>query len=340
MRAVADFYEYLEVVNDAFAQVNQTCLTTISNGLATMGNLLDNTTTAQQVITDLMICEPTLPLTEMDVAFIFAQYSWSFSGYVQYAQPNVTLEAVCEDILSLTGNAYQQMVTWMRNQVGNTSICLSRYEDSLDWYNYTVPSENMLRQWTYQTCTEYGFFQTGNSDLQPFTNNLLVEFYYRMCEDIFEFGYVNNTLAEGVDRINRIFGSVDPVLTRVISTHGTIDPWHRLGVLKDINEDAPTILIPGASHCQDLSSANPVTDFPEMYEAKMFVRRTIANWLGQSLEDDDSTTEDISSPETPSTTPSVSPTTPTTTTTEGSAVQYAGSVTILMAVLMFISFSR
>lgn len=49
----------------------------------------------------------------------------------------------------------------------------------------------------------------------------------------------------GVDRTNLLYGQLEPEVTKVISVHGTIDPWHKLGVLKDLNELAPAIVVTG-----------------------------------------------------------------------------------------------
>lgn len=41
------------------------------------------------------------------------------------------------------------------------------------------------RQWTYQTCTEFGFYQTSNQDDQLFGNKFPVDFFVDMCSDIY-----------------------------------------------------------------------------------------------------------------------------------------------------------
>lgn len=66
------------------------------------------------------------------------------------------------------------------------------------------------------------------------------------------FSFNQTVLDNGVKRINIVFGALDINVTKVISTHGTIDPWYRLGVLEDLNAESPTIVITGRyirSHC-------------------------------------------------------------------------------------------
>lgn len=52
-------------------------------------------------------------------------------------------------------------------------------------------------------------------------------------------------LETGIKRTNIFYGSQTPEVTKVLSIHGTVDPWHPLGILSDLNDQAPSILITG-----------------------------------------------------------------------------------------------
>lgn len=41
------------------------------------------------------------------------------------------------------------------------------------------------RQWTYQTCTEFGFYQTSDKDTLVFGDKFPAEFFVRQCTDIY-----------------------------------------------------------------------------------------------------------------------------------------------------------
>lgn len=41
------------------------------------------------------------------------------------------------------------------------------------------------RPWLYQTCTEYGYYQTTKSNYQPFGDTFALEFFVDMCTDLF-----------------------------------------------------------------------------------------------------------------------------------------------------------
>jgi len=52
------------------------------------------------------------------------------------------------------------------------------------------------RQWTYQTCNEFGFFQSSDLQDQPFGKEFGVEFSIRQCQDIFGAKYVPGSCLE------------------------------------------------------------------------------------------------------------------------------------------------
>ena len=54
-----------------------------------------------------------------------------------------------------------------------------------------------------------------------------------------------NIVNTGIERTNLFYGSTDPEVTHLVSVHGTVDPWHPLGVLEDINPLAPVIVVEG-----------------------------------------------------------------------------------------------
>lgn len=64
--------------------------------------------------------------------------------------------------------------------------------------------------------------------------------------DDFVFYSVERDIHYGaVNRTNLFYGSVYPEVTRLVSIHGSLDPWMTMGVHSDINEEAPVIIVPG-----------------------------------------------------------------------------------------------
>lgn len=64
------------------------------------------------------------------------------------------------------------------------------YSDFVESFSQTAwdaefPSQSSLvgRLWTYQTCSEVGWFQTSNSKNQPFGSSFPLELFFQMCSD-------------------------------------------------------------------------------------------------------------------------------------------------------------
>ena len=67
--------------------------------------------------------------------------------------------------------------------------CLDyRYEKMMETYrnvSWSSEAAEGSRQWTYQTCTEFGFFQTSDHKPRIFGDEFPLDFYTQQCEDIF-----------------------------------------------------------------------------------------------------------------------------------------------------------
>ena len=53
--------------------------------------------------------------------------------------------------------------------------------------------------------------------------------------------YVNKMVLES----NAYYGATDLDVQNVVFVHGSIDPWHAMGRLTNLNENSPAIIIPG-----------------------------------------------------------------------------------------------
>lgn len=101
------------------------------------------------------------------------------------------------------------------------------------------------RPWFYQTCSEFGWYQTTDSENQPFGTKSPIEFYLRLCRDIYGDIFKNLKSEENMHHINVIYGGFKPGVTNVYFTHGSLDPWHPMGVLSDLNKHSPATVIKG-----------------------------------------------------------------------------------------------
>lgn len=61
----------------------------------------------------------------------------------------------------------------------------------------------------------------------------------------FHFRFTNTSFESNINQTNEMYGGLNPAVTNVCFTHGSLDPWHRLGVLSDLNPHSASNVIPG-----------------------------------------------------------------------------------------------
>ncbi|CAM9772235.1 unnamed protein product [Ectocarpus sp. 4 AP-2014] len=136
------------------------------------------------------------------------------------------------------------------------------------------------RAWLYQTCTEFGFYQTCEVGTRcPFTQGLhTLDIDLAMCEEAF--GIRAEEVREQVRLTNLFYGGDRPRGSRVIFPNGAIDPWHALGVLETPTPGLPAIYVEGASHHFWTHPSKP-TDSPDIVKARHVIWNQITAWLGE-----------------------------------------------------------
>ena len=66
-----------------------------------------------------------------------------------------------------------------------------------------------------------------------------------MCNDFFGNIFTLDYIDELVQGSNDFYGGTDLDVQNVVFVHGSIDPWHAMGRLTDLNENSPAIVVPG-----------------------------------------------------------------------------------------------
>uniref|UniRef100_A0A2A4IXM3 Serine protease K12H4.7 n=1 Tax=Heliothis virescens TaxID=7102 RepID=A0A2A4IXM3_HELVI len=272
--AKKDFYEYLENVSDDFEQQGTPgCYNKIVEIFKRYDELLKTDSGIAQLIEEEQICNNTDMKKPLNKQLFFLDKASEFMYEAQYGSPR-GIKNVCDEII-------------------NTSRVLSAKDDETDlWseidycyiYDFDETVELMrdtdwAMSWTYQTCTEFGYFMTTASDKQPFTDNIHAELYYSLCTKAYGPEFNERRVDEGVERTNKMYGGLKPNVTNVVFVNGDLDPWHRLGVLEDVSYDAPAKIIPLSSHCRDLFS-DKSNDPEELKEARKYIKYLIKKWIG------------------------------------------------------------
>lgn len=120
------------------------------------------------------------------------------------------------------------------------------------------------RQWFYQSCTEYGYFQTAFHDPRFSARSSRIDAHYHesLCNRFFGVGPVD------ISPIQRAYYEplLDPATHRILFTNGSTDPWANLSVSLSLgnntNPNTQSFMIEGGSHCSDLGSIDSSNPAP------------------------------------------------------------------------------
>ncbi|OTF76646.1 Serine carboxypeptidase S28-like protein [Euroglyphus maynei] len=161
--------------------------------------------------------------------------------------------------------------------------CLEfKYDDYLkkmlvtDFNKTEIPG---ARQWTYQTCTEFGFFQTSDRNDQPFGPYFPIKFFVQQCIDIYGPEFNKNFIERSIDFTNNFYGGFNLTVSNVMFINGRIDPWHALGVLNDINPTAKAYVMKETAHCADM-----YPDSEQDPSSLKLTRKIIKQKIGEFIE--------------------------------------------------------
>ncbi|XP_053604159.1 putative serine protease K12H4.7 [Plodia interpunctella] len=278
--AEVDFTGYLEVVHDAFlSEGGEQCITTIRQGILDTVAAMETEAGRRSLEAAYRLCEPLDYDDELTLGYFSGMITWRFSGVTQTASPGRII-TVCNNFRT---NAYGE--TPMQKIGGFIAVeaglqdCWSglNFQSLLNLYS----SNNNNRAWYYQTCTEYGYFQNAPRSGTVFDplKWLDISFYAEICKEAFNERFDESFILSAASRVNQIFGGLRPDVNNTINIHGTIDPWHALGVHnRDLKETSPTFTVPRASHCFDMQNWLS-TDTIQMTQVKQNTRRIVGSWL-------------------------------------------------------------
>ena len=139
-----------------------------------------------------------------------------------------------------------------------------------------------MRQWYYQSCKEYGYWQNANHDPKKSTRSSLVnaEYFRKVCKRLFgitakaDTNYINHTFYQPL---------MSPTSSHIFFTNGSTDPWSLLSMSLNngnaTNKNNDYLVIEGAAHCDDLRAPHPGKDSVELQQARLKLSELIATWL-------------------------------------------------------------
>eukprot|EP00656_Telonema_subtile_P052738 TRINITY_DN7427_c0_g1_i1.p1 TRINITY_DN7427_c0_g1~~TRINITY_DN7427_c0_g1_i1.p1 ORF type:complete len:488 (-),score=107.04 TRINITY_DN7427_c0_g1_i1:108-1571(-) len=143
-----------------------------------------------------------------------------------------------------------------------------------------LSGSNELDYWGYQTCNEFGFYQTCEVGSKCFYTQglVLLKDMDGFCTSQFKISAAD--VAKNIEDTNTFYGADHPKATRIFYPNGDVDPWHGLSKLT-AGPELPVLMVSGASHHAWTHPSAP-TDQQSVIDARQKIRVQVAAWLAEA----------------------------------------------------------
>ncbi|XP_028171443.1 putative serine protease K12H4.7 [Ostrinia nubilalis] len=289
--AKVDFREYFKIVVGALRE--KTGDDQCSNEVKLAHNQITTLMKTQPEVieAEFRVCKPFSGASVNDIKNFYNSIADDFADLVQYNEDNrigadkkyrnVTINSVCKMLTKQNSlPAYKKLAQFnsiMLDKSNQTCLDYSYNNMIKELRNVTWGSDE-ARQWMYQTCTEFGFYQTSSDEVEVFGNNFTVDFFIQQCQDVFGKKFDGKFLKAAVDWTNNEYGGLDLSIARIAYVHGSVDPWHALGMTKYTDSAAPVVYIRGAAHCANMYPPAD-SDSEELKQAREAILSYLGNWV-------------------------------------------------------------
>ncbi|XP_001954823.3 putative serine protease K12H4.7 [Drosophila ananassae] len=279
--AKVDFKDYFKVVGESYQTLGgQYCYDLIDNATSYYEDLFANGK-GDQAKKELNLCDDFDPKNKRDRWQIFSTIANIFAGIAQYQIPaNYDIPKQCSVLRSFSDDdaeALSKFINWKVHE--HTGECISAtFDGTTGYYEWAKDNyEDSDLPWFFQTCSEFGWFQSSGSSHQPFGSSFPSKLYEDTCEAVFGSKYNTTGIRANAKATNAEFGGLDIDYTNVYFVQGGLDGWKKVGA--GVEEGAT--IIPSAAHCSDLGSIS-ASDSPELVASKQKVIALVDKWLAEA----------------------------------------------------------
>ncbi|KAM3932420.1 putative serine protease K12H4.7 [Leptodactylus fuscus] len=293
VKAVLNFSEYMDVVQASLSRNHSDCPRMVKLASDTLIELLDYKENYIKITKDLYLCEFLVIRSEMDISFLLDTIAEYIADVVQYNNDNrefegvkggnITIQVVC-DIMSNESigspyDRYTNVIQTIMKSKGEKCIEASYQQFVKDMRDISWESSASAggRQWMYQTCTEFGYFQSSDSISQPFSGFPL-SYHVQQCSDIYGEDFNFPVVTAAIQQTNENYGGLNVQSSRIIFPNGLIDPWHILGINASLSSDLVALPMQDAAHCADMYPARP-EEPPVLSSVRRRILELLTEWL-------------------------------------------------------------
>lgn len=303
VQAVSNMQGYMNVMSNNFKLADvggsEGCYDAIKSAFTDVGTLLRTDHAA--LYNTFNICAQGDPLSNSDQQVGLVQ-SLSFIFPAQSNDPLCTtpgcnIRSMCSAFMtnkSLASSDVNRLAAFFKQMAGNEEgqcTTIDYYADNIAPLLNTTLEGGTARIWTYQTCSEFGFYQTCDPATDciftssPHLNTL--DSYYDQCEKAF--GITGIQVEAAVSASNVWSGGWHPGSARVLYINGQVDPWRSQSVLPDNTEYGKVVavgaadsgisalMVEGSSH--HYWTHTTIQPDPPILAARASVNSQLAAWL-------------------------------------------------------------
>ncbi|XP_035809242.2 thymus-specific serine protease isoform X2 [Amphiprion ocellaris] len=292
VKAKLDFSAYNNIVglgltNEAIGG-SEKCLAKVREAFAAVEAALVGGNVSQ-VAKDFGCCQ--IPKDHYDQVELMQNLADIVMGTVQYNEEGVlmSINELCGVMTNASEKYEEEMEAYNRliklSQIYRSSseesgLDISHEKTVKDLMDTSIHSGRRAeRQWIYQTCTEFGFYETCEDASCPFSGMVTLQTQTKLCTMVF--GVSQHSLPARIAFTNNYYGGDNPHTHRVLYVNGGVDPWKELSVVQDRTEEgeeAQTVFIKDTAHCADMASRR-FTDRCSLRKARQEIEKHVARWL-------------------------------------------------------------
>lgn len=140
-----------------------------------------------------------------------------------------------------------------------------------------VTADDNYRQWIWQSCQEFGWFQVSNTNGETSRSSQIdLDYHDRACQRLYDVPMISKHREINDTWYSPLF---NPATSGIIFSNGGNDPWLTLSVTDTTSETNPLLniyMMDGAAHCDDLRGLPKLLS---VVAAQQQMSQVITDWL-------------------------------------------------------------
>eukprot|EP00794_Sanderia_malayensis_P019886 gene19886-21827_t len=208
-----------------------------------------------------------------------------FTNVVQYNDETSWMDVrkVCGYMTNTYKTAYDRLIDVNKAYLAEVQMqCIGNsYKEYIASLKYDVVDPSgyaNARQWYYQTCNEFGYYQSCEPGTGcVFSTRITMQSMLNVCEEVYNI--TNAQVYKNVAKTNAYYGEKHLGVSRIIFPNGSIDPWHVLSILRNqTSQGIVAVYMKGTAHCANMNPTQPTAP-QSLKDGKKEVDMLVGQWL-------------------------------------------------------------